>query len=430
MSAEFIWKLWNQQYGLPQENFYSDLLHTSRNLLDFKTPQGLQMNFTSCPSSTFANSHRLTIFPTIGGSLSFLHSSRPFLGYEGTRSVRLTDVVDGYQPVNEVQMPSAPHLQEVWHGGKRIDVRDTLLYGRLHLPRSKLEAIYARRLSPSKQLILSALSSATLPNGGTVFAQLQQDYGTHTNEWIYNTDDALIGFRHMRQLGSDPKDRLLSALANTEASIAETGEALDLLSELPFPQVSADLPLSAYGRFSAGMELYYGALHKSGGVSMGMRFSTLPFYHGHPRTMTLTVNPLVGHLSSTYTMKVAGLATVCSRLDFNIFSYESDLTLGAEVWHYPSTRYVTNHMDLEYGEIPEERLGFEKADSTSLTRRNQDGETHGPSGVIKASIHSASLMGGLLWQGRVKDFLVSLGGKFDLNKRAFGSFGVEVQYGS
>ncbi|CCG80777.1 Mitochondrial distribution and morphology protein 10 [Taphrina deformans PYCC 5710] len=428
MSAEFIWKLWNQQYGLPQENFYSDLLHTSRNLLDFKVPQGLQMNFTACPSSTFANSHRLTIFPNIGGSLSFLHSSRPFAGYRGTKSVSLNDVIDGYRTVNEVQSPLDPHLQEIWHRGRRVDFRDTLLYGRLHLPRSKLEAIFARRLSPTRQLILTALSSATLPNGGTIFAQLQQDYGTHTNEWIYNTDDALIGFRHMRQLGADPRDRILRALAETEANIAETGEAIDLLTELPFPQVPADLPLSAYGRFSAGMEIYYGALHKSGGISLGMRFATLPFYHGHPRTMTLTVNPLVGHLSSTYTMKIAGLATLCSRLDFNIFSYESDLTLGGEVWHYPATRHKKTQVGIRLGDEPEDRLGFERADIVTLDSA-KDKELV-PSGVVKAYVHSATLMGGLLWEGRVKDFLVSIGGRFDLSKRAFGAFGVEMQYGA
>lgn len=423
MSAEFIWRLWNQQYGLSQENFYSDLLHTPRNLLDFSIPQGLQMNFTSCPSSTFANSHRLTIFPDIGGSVAFVHSSRPFSGYKGTKNIALSQIFEGYQSVTDVKMPREAYLQEIWQGGRRVDSRDTLLYGRLHLPRSKLEAIFARRLSPTKQLILTAVSSATLPNGGTIFAQLQQDFGTHTNEWIYNTDDAMIGFRHMRQLGESGQDKFDRVMAQ---QLQNHDKSSDLLGELPFKQLPADLPLSAYGRFSAGMEIYYGALHKSGGMSLGMRFSTLPFYHGHPRTMTVTVNPLVGHLSSTYTMKVAGLTTVCSRLDFNIFSYESDLTIGAEVWQFPAKRR------LKYTETTsdrrETRLGFE--DGHILEHEMGSDENKQPSGVIKAYLHSGSLLGGVLWEGRVKDFLIGFGGKFDLVNRAFGKVGIVVQYGA
>lgn len=360
------------------------------------------MNFTSCPSSTFVNSHRLTVLPNIGGSLAFLHSSRPFAGYIGTKNVILDSILEGYQPIKEITLPEEQHLQEIWQNGKRIDSRDTLLFGRLHLPHSKLEAIFARRLSSTRQLILTALSSSTLPNKGTIFAQLQQDHGTHTNEWIYNTDDALLGFRHMRHLGG-----------NTVPNEPTEDQSAD---ELPFPPLPADLPLSAYGRFSAGFEVYYGALHKSGGMSCGMRFATLPSYHGHPTTMTITVNPLVGHLSSTYTLKATGLTTLCSRLDFNIFSYESDLTLGGEVWHYPSIRSPSRESD-------ETRLGFEESHDIRPMQT-------GPSGVLKAYIHSASLEGGVLWEGRVKDFLVSFGGKFNLVDRDFRKVGVEIQYGA
>lgn len=430
MSAEFIWKLWNQHYGLSQENFYSNLLETSRNLLDFKTPQGLQMNFTSCPSETFANSHRLTIFPNIGGSLSFLHSSRPLLGYKGTKTVPLDEVVAGYKTVLDNQEADDTYLKEIWYRGRRIDYQSTLLYGRLHMPHSKLEAIYARRLSPTRQLILTALSSSELPNQGTIFVQLQQEFERHTNEWIYNTDDALIGYRHMRHLGEDAKVKFSRILA--EAQLSEKMDpAATLLSELPFPELPADLPLSTYGRFSAGLEIYYGALHKSGGISFGMKFATLPFYHGSPRTMTLTVNPLVGHLSSTYSMKVQGLTTVCSRLDFNIFSYESDLTLGAELWHYNARPKI----DMKDGdkaehapEYPRSRLDFEKA--VPETTGQGESAVLQPSGVIKAYMHSATLSGGLLWEGRIKDFLVSFGGKFDLTKGSISNVGIEIQYGS
>lgn len=424
MSADFIWRLWNKEYGLTQDNFYSNLLHTSRNLLDFKTPQGFHLNFTSLPSTTFANSHRLTVFPNIGGSLSFLHSSRPFSGYLSTRQVSLLDVLEGYEQTQDIG-----DLDISESNGLSGDIRNTLMFGRLHLPGSKLEAIYARRLCLTRQLILTALSSPDLPNRGTIFAQLQQDYGTHTHEFIYNTDDAMFGFRYMRQLGGLATSSSGASDA-TEHDVNDTveQESGDLLSELPYAQGRADLPLSAYGRFAAGFECYYGALHKSAGLSFGMRFATLPYYHGHPRTMTVTVNPLVGHFSSTYTMKASGMATLCSRLDFNIFSYESDLTLGAELWHYPSVRSVLG-FGPETKKYSNDRIGFE-AFAKDTIESDAAASLLKPAGVIKIYLHSTNLLGGLLWEGRIKDFLISFGGKFNLQDRTLGTLGVEVLYGS
>ncbi len=43
-----------------------------------------------------------------------------------------------------------------------------LLYGRMYLPASTLEALYLRRLSPTKQLRVTAVSDPKLKHGGTV----------------------------------------------------------------------------------------------------------------------------------------------------------------------------------------------------------------------------------------------------------------------
>ncbi|ORY82700.1 mitochondrial distribution and morphology protein 10 [Protomyces lactucae-debilis] len=397
MSADFIWKHWNKQYGLDQENFYSRLLHTSSALLDFKTPTGIQLNLTSLPSSYFANSHRLTIFPGISGDISFLHTSRPISGYGPTRSIPLPPLLDSYARIKSAAVRDPSHYNEIWHRGQRVDVADTLLFGRLQLPNRKLEAIYARRLSPVSQMILTAVSDRKMPNGGTVFVQYQQDYGKYSNEFVYNTDDALIGYRCMRNLGYDAE--VLSAMHTDEPAV----------------RPAKDAPLSTYGRFSAGFEVYYGALHQSGGLSAGMRFATLPSYHGPPTTMTLTLNPLVGHLSATYAIKSSRekeRATLATRLDFNIFSYESDLSVGAEIWQFPT-------------QLP---LGFETPDASHALPAPLTQE--GPSGLIKASIHSNSLQGRLLWEGRVRHFLVNFGGKFDLKQRKLFSLGLEIQYGA
>jgi distribution and morphology protein 10 len=386
------------------------LLHTSRALLDFKTPTGIQLNLTSLRSGTFANSHRLTIFPGIGGDIAFLHTSRTISGYGPTRSVGLPAVLDSYARIKSAATWQEANDHEIWHRGVRVDTTDTFLFGRLKLPNQKLEAMYARRLSPISQIILTAVSDRNMPNGGTIYAQFQQDYGHYSSEFVYNTDDALLGYRFMRNLGY------------SQESPAEPDAV----------RPARDAPLSTYGRFSAGFELYYGALYQSGGLSAGMRFATLPSYHGPPTTMTLTLNPLVGHLSATYAIKSSRSmekVTLATRLDFNIFSYESDLSVGGEIWQFPTKRAIPLHgvgNAVPAGrEIP---LGFETADTDDA--RPALATTAGPSGLIKASLQSKSLQGRLLWEGRVRDFMINFGGKFDLRQRKLFSLGLEVQYGT
>lgn len=450
MSAEQIYRRWNTRSGLAQENFYSHLLRTPGVLLDFEIPSGLHLSLTSCPSVHFANSHRLTLFPTIGGSLGFLYSTGPLAGYRGTVRSELSDVVEGYQQVDELKTPEEAHQWEVWHGGRRVDVRDTLLFGRLHLPESRLEAVLARRMSPTRQLVLTALSDPHLPGRGTVFAQLQHDFGKWTTEYIYNTEDALLGARVMRNLGSDPFDlrstrfpRILPPQADADPAEAAAGELIG--DNLP-PSAERDMPLSSYGRFSAGMEVYYGALQKSGGLSLGMRFATLPRYHGLPTTATFVVNPIVGHLSTTYTLARPKIATLASRLDFNIFSYESDLTLGLEFAQYGRRSAVVSSPRL-LGEAEEEAVGMcigggadlhdDTMAATNETEVPLDAhttstptapETDHQIGLVKLSIHTATGLGRVCWQGKAGPLLVRLGASFDMLQRKLGRVGCEVAY--
>jgi distribution and morphology protein 10 len=88
-------------------------------------------------------------------------------------------------------------------------------------------------------------------------------------------------------------------------------------------------------------------------VSTGVRFTTLPdatppsfqlpsgipplaskspYLSGPPTTMTAVFNPMMGHLSGAYASRVARNLTLGSRFDFNIYSYESEWTMGLEWW--------------------------------------------------------------------------------------------------
>lgn len=268
-----------------------------------------------------------------------------------------------------------------------------MLYGRLFLPRSTLEALYVRRLSPTKQLKISCVSDSGLPSGGTILALLQSDVGKYSTEYLYSTDSALFGVRGLYNFGPDP--RVAPTIQDTSAA------------ETP--------PEPVYGRFSAGAELYYGALNKSGGLSTGIRFTTLPQYTGFPYTMTLTLNPLMGNVSSTYAVKAGQNLALCSRFGFNFYSYESDLQVGCELWRW------RRNADLEWA-VKKIRPDWKYV----TTRPHQE-----VSGVLKTRVDQDWNMG-VLWEGRIKDLLFSAGVSFDLKKRnqIFRAVGIELQYSS
>jgi distribution and morphology protein 10 len=119
-------------------------------------------------------------------------------------------------------------------------------------------------------------------------------------------------------------------------------------------------------QWAAGMEVYYTAAEKSGGVSMGMRYRMKDCLQTHPtpviittaptksrrgkltqtRTvdahtsvptpvvtpnftdLTFTVNPILGHLTSTYTTSLSHRLRASTRYHFNTYSFDSDLAFG------------------------------------------------------------------------------------------------------
>lgn len=87
-------------------------------------------------------------------------------------------------------------------------------------------------------------------------------------------------------------------------------------------------------------------------VSTGIRFTTLPDAtppsfqlpsssllslpkappSQPPTTITALYNPMLGHMSGAYSARVSRDLSLSSRFDFNVYSYESEWTMGAEWW--------------------------------------------------------------------------------------------------
>jgi len=150
-------------------------------------------------------------------------------------------------------------------------------------------------------------------------------------------------------------------------------------------------------------------------VSTGLRFTTLPGQL-NPLTMTLTVTPLMGQISTSYAIKASPYSAFCSRFNFNLYSYESELVVGCELWQRRQpTRSTTKIPQL----------------STFLTAVElSDSQTEDPvTGVLKARFGSNFDLG-FVWEGRFRNLIFSLGATLDLLKASgpVKNVGCEITY--
>ena len=246
-----------------------------------------------------------------------------------------------------------------------------------------------------------------------MLAHLQHDVAKHNTEYIYSTDSALFGVRGLYNFGPDPPHTRPHLEASPDSTISAANEAVAL--------ATAQSPSPPYGRLSAGGEIYYGLLNKSGGISTGLRYATLPSYAGFPHTMTLTLNPLMGNLSSTYSVLASPLLALSSRFDFNVYSYESELQVGTELWRRKEKPLTE---DLDWARS---KMGQKVLDDRSVVLDNPNDMA----GCLKARVDQRGRLG-LLWEGRAKEMLYSCGAMIDFRggENMFRGFGFEVQYSS
>jgi len=294
----------------------------------------------------------------------------------------------------ELVQPEDKYLWEIWHNGKRIDKRETLLYGRIFLPSSSLQALYLRHLSPSRLLRLSCVSNPNVPNSSSILAVLQQNRARYSLEYLYSTDSSLLGIRGLYNFKTDERDTSMTS------------------NKVQKPA------LHHHGRLSAGGELYFSPINKSGGMSTAVRFSTLPSHSGFPYTLTMTLNPLMGNISSSYAVKACEDVSFCSRFNFNFYSYESDVQMGMELW-----RRKRSDVDSAWAE--------DLVRTAWKNRSESEAKQHESESVLKARVDQDCKIG-VLWEGRMNDLLISAGVSVDLKNRTqlIKTVGLEVSYSS
>lgn len=399
--------------------------------MNFQTPRGLRLSLSALASPNFATSYQLGSVGVVDGSISYLFASVPLnlLITPQSETVHLPELLRSYRPINQPQR-IAPEETKIQAGEN-----PWLLYGRMYLPQSLLEALAVRRISPELQVQFSAVSAQHLRNGGTAVAMAQYDAGKYAGEGLVSTDGGLLGLRGIYNFG-DEDGASLPIVPETAASSNGSGGNGNGNSDRE----------RIFGRFSAGGEIYYGTLNKSGGMSIGTRFATLPTHRGTPLAATLTLNPLMGNIAASYAVVAGRHCSLATRMEFNIFSYESAWAVGMELWRKPFARppsdaVVTGFPERSFQAKLEWRLDepkplpevASKDDGLSVADKAaaEGDKPEEYAGVLKARLDQ-NLRIGLLWEGRVKSLLFSLGSGIDLRQvdKPFRTLGLEIQFSS
>lgn len=226
--------------------------------------------------------------------------------------------------------------------------------------------------------------------------QLSHDTGKYSNEYLFSTDNSLFGWRGLWNFGPDPR----------------------------YLKPDSPPPLSL---LSAGAEAYYSPVSSLVGMSTGLRFSTLPAategsgpsssqtaapISTFPYTLTLTLTPLTGSLSTTYSLSASPNLSFSSRFGFNVYSWESEMVAGCELWRQTKKRREPEDDGLEWARQKmraTDPLPSPPSPSKSTEEApSKDAEEETSESVLKLRVDQSWNVR-VLWEGRVKELLVSAG---------------------
>ena len=167
----------------------------------------MRLTLSSLASPNFATSYQLGSVGVVDGSISYLFSSVPLRAHLTPQSenVPLPSLLRSYRPLT----PLLPRLEPTTEPPPLIPQdkpQSSLLYGRLYLPQSLVEALVVRRINPALQVQFSAVSGSHLRNGGTAVGLAQYDIGKYAFEGLASSDGGLLGLRGIYNSGGDAEE--------------------------------------------------------------------------------------------------------------------------------------------------------------------------------------------------------------------------------
>ncbi|KAI0320633.1 mitochondrial distribution and morphology protein 10 [Amylostereum chailletii] len=434
--ATYVLRSYYKATGWNEDNLYSNLTRSSNAILEFAVPRGLHFSISKSPNALFKTTYSMNALPSLNGSVGYIFTSCD-LDIKGSGDVRFKDMIDRFKVYDQPRRPVGK--EDTFLGGERVDVRDYLLYGRLYVPTGRLDALYSTRVSPHLQALVAAISdpradlAQTVSRSGAspsnIMLSLQHDTGRWCTEYTYSAEDHMLGVRMLHNFGK---------LGTPAESNREEGEQSETERKLKRIDEEEAMEGGLKGRISAGAELYFSAKEKSAGVSTGIRFTTLPdatppsfklpaesptfptssplhlspTFSQPPTTITALFNPMLGHISGAYAAQVSRDLSLASRFDFNVYSYESEWTMGAEWWLRRSKAEP----------LPDSVDNITLPDTLPQS-------PYDVTGVVKARLSTSNEVA-LMWEGRLKNLLIGLGVASNFSSRAkpIKSLGLEISY--
>jgi hypothetical protein len=127
----------------------------------------------------------------------------------------------------------------------------------MHIPTSQLDGLYAHRIGPT---LLSHISFVSYPSESSYISRarsnltlgIQQDTGRWSSEYSYSVGDGMFGARFMHNFGQFQG----GVSQNQQQQQQQRQKRVD---------EEESLGKGLRGRFSAGAEIFFSALEKSGG---------------------------------------------------------------------------------------------------------------------------------------------------------------------
>ncbi|KAF8175367.1 mitochondrial distribution and morphology protein 10 [Pholiota molesta] len=417
--ASYVLRSYYKATGWNEDNLYANLTRSSSALLDFTVPHGLHFSVSKSPNALFKTTYAMTAMPSLQGSVGYIFTSCD-LDVKSSGNVRFKDMIERFKVYDQPRRPEAP--EEEWLAGERVRNRDYLLYGRFFLPTGRLDALYSTRLTPTLQASISAISDPPSLRGqkgdmSNVMVNLQHDVGKWCSEYTWSAEDEMWGVRVLHNFG-----KLGTAAPPSEAAVQD--DAAARRRGVKRVDEEDEIEGGLKGRVIHRDPVHHSTrrhapsfLLPSSSSATPSPPSSPPLPHGPPfqppTTITALFNPMLGHISSAYTARVSPDLALSSRFDFNMYSFESEWAMGVEWWlRRPPTAVLTA---AEGAGAPPPPAGL-----SSLSEVN---------GVIKARASTTNDVS-LMWEGRLRNMLVSLGVVSDLSSRSkpIKSLGLEVAF--
>ncbi|KAG0669916.1 Mitochondrial distribution and morphology protein 10 [Maudiozyma exigua] len=290
------------------DNNYENITATSDTLINFPIPTSFKFQTSDRSTNNTFNTLEITAHKQISGSLAYLYTDAENMGncMKGSEFRTLQDSIETYRHIQPFFSKQPSDISEnnasihtLTSKLSKHGMHKSLYYGRIYYPTSILEAMIIKRINPFNQLTIKSLSSVN-NRLNVILINWQKYKNENLQELTFSSDSSLCGYRFIHNFTSSPS-KFNNALYNNAS-------------------------------FSMGGEIWLALSTLTPGCSTSLRYCTHAANTGRPLTLTLSWNPLFGHISSSYSAKTSMNTTFAAKYDFNLYSTDSNLSFGCEFW--------------------------------------------------------------------------------------------------